>query len=91
MPRNQNSGEVADNASSFIFMDFRGPKTAAEPLIQNQLLDRSVSLRLKEIRILQKRVWMECGLSVDALRSLKEAGNATTPFPRANAEELLEP
>ena len=29
-----------------------------EPLIQNQLLDRSVSLRHKEIRILQKRVWM---------------------------------
>jgi hypothetical protein len=41
-------------------------------LIQNQLFDRSVREfnRLKEIRILQKRVWR----SVDVLRSLKETG-----------------
>jgi hypothetical protein len=43
-----------------------------EQLIQNQLFDRSVRefIRLKEIRILQKRVWR----SVDVLRSLKETG-----------------
>jgi hypothetical protein len=55
--------------------------TIAERLILNQLLDSERKPPDTRRYIFSRKI-------LDTLRSLKEAGNATTPFPRANAGEL---